>query len=194
MNSAEQEKIETLVSLAGEYLQEIQNSCGREQLPCAKVRFPRGFINTASNAKQSIPAIGTEVQRKNASYELLKLDVYRWLVIRTDLKGAALSMVVKDAIATLGNLCDWLTKEAIRGHGSKKSFIDRIDRLTQLGQINNRLASELKWVWGMRNRTHFYGIDDSLEYKAYKTTDYNRALKAYSELRDGLVETYGPAE
>ena len=42
----------------------------------------------------------------------MTLDVFRWLVVRTDLSGAALSMIVKEGISLIGGLCEWLTKKA----------------------------------------------------------------------------------
>jgi len=41
----------------------------------------------------------------------MTLDVFRWLVIRTDRSGAALSMIVKQGIVVL----EWITRGATPG-------------------------------------------------------------------------------
>ena len=111
-------QIEALVTRASEALQLLQNDLGSTNLAAARVRFPRGFIRTAATHRDALPDLGQEVQRRNASYALMSVDVFRWLLVRTDLTGPALSMIVKEGICVLGAVCEWLTKEATRGHAS----------------------------------------------------------------------------
>ncbi len=105
-----QNDLESVVISASEALQTIQNEYGTKKVVEARVCFPRGFIRTATEVRRTLPDFGKKVQRKNASYALMKNDVFRWLAIRTDLSGAALSMVIKEGISSLGGICEWLTK------------------------------------------------------------------------------------
>jgi hypothetical protein len=100
------EEIDKLVTTANSTLQTLQNEFERDSVAHARVKFPRGFIRTASECRGTLPQLGEEVQRRNASYALMTLDVFRWLVVRTDLSGAALSMIVKEGISLIGGLCD----------------------------------------------------------------------------------------
>lgn len=183
-------EVDGLVEEAGVALQALQDEFGRENLPEARIRFPRGFIRTAAALRSTLPDLGTEVQRRNASYSLMALDVLRWLVVRTDLAGAALSMVVKESIVIVGALCDWLTKEATRGHGSRRSYTHRTQALVDLDQISMDLKVELDWVWQVRCNVHMHDVT-SLEYDMYSREDYNRAARAYRDLRDALVAVHG---
>lgn len=184
--------LEMFVIDANEALQAIQNEYGRKNVADARVRFPRGFIRTASAAKNTLPNLGTEVQRRNASYALMTIDVFRWLVVRTDLSGTALSMIVKEGISILGALCEWLTKEATQGHGSRKSYTKRTEKLFDLGIIDSNLKNELDWIWDIRCNEHIHEVT-SLEHEMYSRTDYNRALKAFAQFRDILVVNNGSA-
>ena len=181
----DKDDIECQISQADEALQTIQDYLDRKNDPKGRIRFPRGFIRTAGTLRSTLPILGTEVQRRNVSYSLMMTDVLRWLVVRTDLSGAALSMVVKEAISILGAVCEWMTKEGTRGHGSKKSYVDRTARLVELGNIPMKLKVELDWVWEIRCKTHVYKVTD-LEHKKYTRADYNRALRAYKGLREAL--------
>ncbi len=185
-----QNDLESLVISASEALQTIQNKCGTKKTIEARVRFPRGFIRTATNTRRTLPCLGNKVQRKNASYALMKNDVFRWLAIRTDLSGTALSMVIKEGISSLGGICEWLTKEATKGHASSRPYKVRTEKLVDLSIISEELKEELDWVWDIRNNEHLHKIS-TLEHAMYSRADYNRALKAYSELRDKLVTIHG---
>jgi len=184
------EEVDQLVAEAGSALQAIQNEFARDGVAHARVRFPRGFIRTASSLRANLPNLGSEVQRRNASYALMNLDTFRWLVVRTDLSGTALSMIVKEGISLLGALCEWLTKEATRGHASRRPYIARTQKLVGLGHITSELKDELDWVWNIRCNEHIHQVT-SLEHEKYTRVDYNRAVNAYTELRDVLVAIYG---
>jgi hypothetical protein len=110
----------------------------------------------------------------------------RWLVVRTDLAGPAVSLIVKEGICIMGGLCEWLTKEATRGHASKRPYKQRTEKLVDLGVISTDLKAELDWTWDIRCREHLHEVT-ALECHTYTRKDYNRALKAYGELRDILV-------
>ena len=184
--------LERLVISASEALQAIQNEYGKKNVVETRVRFPRGFIRTATEVRRTLPDLGKKVQRKNVSYALMKNDVFRWLAIRTDLSGTALSMVLKEGISSLGGICEWLTKEATRGHGSRKPYAKRTEKLVDLIVIDSDLKDELDWIWEIRCNEHLHEVT-SLEHTMYSRADYNRALKAYSKFRDILVTIHGQA-
>lgn len=180
------DEVDNLVLEAGSALQALQDEFAREGVAHARVRFPRGFIRKAGALRANLPQLGSEVQRRNASYALMTLDVFRWLVVRTDLSGPALSMIVKEGISLLGALCEWLTKEGARGHAGNRPYTARTQKLVELGHITRELKGELDWVWDIRCNEHIHEVT-SLEHEKYSRADYNRAIKAYRGLRDALV-------
>lgn len=182
-------ELAALVVNASTALQAIQDEYVRDNVAAARVRFPRGFIRTAASQRATLPNVGTEVQRRNACYALMTTDVFRWLVVRTDLSGAVLSMIVKEGISIFGALCEWLTKEATRGRGSGRSYTVRTERLVAEGIITADLKLELDWVWDIRCNEHL-GEVTSLEHQMYSREDYNRALRAYTAFRNVLVTRY----
>jgi hypothetical protein len=122
----------------------------------------------------------------------MTLDVFRWLVVRTDLSGTALSMIVKGGVSLVGALCEWLTKEGTRGHASKRPYTARTQKLVDLGHIVAPLKVELDWVWDIRCNEHLHEVTE-LEHVMYARDDYNRALRAYTKLRDALIAVHGRA-
>ena len=125
----EPDELAIIVNNANSALQSIQNEYQNVNVVAARVRFPRGFIRKAAVLRATLPNLGSEIQRRNVSYSLMILDVFRWVVIRTDLSGAALSITIKESISVLGAICEWLTKEATRGHGSSRKYKVRTERL-----------------------------------------------------------------
>src|SRR5687768_8662264 len=131
-----QADVASLVSDANAALSGLQAEFGRDSKQEARVAFPRGFIRTASELRSTLPDLDGDVQRRNASYALMTIDVLRWLIVRTDLAGTALSMVVKESICIFGVLADWLTKAATHGNGSRRGFSHRTARLRDEGIIS----------------------------------------------------------
>lgn len=179
-----------LVGQADEALAAIQSEHGRSNVVEARIRFPRGFILPASTYRRTLSDIGTDVQRRNASYALMTLDMFRWLCVRTDISGAALSMIVKEAISIVGTLCEWMTKEATRGAGSSRRYTVRTSRLVNADVIDAALKDELDWVWSTRCNEHLHNVT-SLEHEMYSRADYNRALAAFKALKRALVVVHG---
>lgn len=187
-----EEEIKELVNTAGSALRELQSGLGRDNVPAARVRFPRGYLDKAEKIRRTLPDIGSDCQRRNVTYSLTGLDAIRWLVIRTDISGAALSMLIKTGICILGNLCDWMTKEATKGYASSKPYNKRTQNLVNREMISEDLKIDLNWVWKIRCDEHLHR-SDTLEHDKYSRNDMNRAVRAFSELRDILVEIYGSA-
>ena len=65
--------------------------------------------------------------------------------------------------------------------GRGASFADRVQRLFEMGIIDEPTKTDLKWVWDIRH----------VEFGRYGRADCNRAIKAYCALRDALTERYG---
>jgi hypothetical protein len=84
---------------AGTLLQEIQGHLGNRNIAEAKVRFPRGFIRTAGYFQKTLLFISNDTLRCNLSYLWLETEVYRWILVRTDLYGPAREMLIKRLIA-----------------------------------------------------------------------------------------------
>ena len=178
------------VGRAGELLQDIQNYCGRENRVGARVRFPRGFLQTAVEYRRQLPRLQQPGLAQNISYALMTADLLAWLAIRTDLTGQAFEMVVKEGICIIGAICESLTvRRGVRGLGSNSSFSKRINRLVEIGVISTDTQLELDWVWGMRNREHLAHLVDT-DYNQYTRADFNRARDAYLRLRDDLKVRY----
>ena len=159
----------------------LQTHYGREKVDAARIKFPRGFIRSASSLRQAFPNVGTEVQRRNAALALMTLDILRWLIIRTDLQGAARSMIVKQALFQLASVCEWLTASVIEGN----KFKTRNARLVAQGRISAELKNELDWLWDRRNDAHFLLVGE-WEHERYTVDDVNRAQAAYSALLAAL--------
>src|SRR5690606_41501238 len=102
------------VAKANEALAAIQENYGRSNVAEARIRFPRGFILPAATYRSTLPNIGTEVQRRNACYASMTLDVFRWLCVRMDLPGAALLMIVAERFCITGSLREWPSKQPWR--------------------------------------------------------------------------------
>jgi len=184
--------LEAAVTQANEALAAIQTAHGRTNVPEARIRFPRGFILPAATYQAGLPKLGTKVHRCNASYALQAIDVFRWISVRTDLSGVALSMIIKEAICILGAICEWLTKEATRGDGARRSYTRRTAKLCERNVITQELKDELDWIWDVRCNEHLHEVQ-SLELSMYSRRDYNRALDAFKAFKLALVEIHGKA-
>jgi hypothetical protein len=180
-----------IVHRVGEDLQAIQNYLGKTKNPIGKVRFPHGFIRSASEIRHQLPSIRDDNLLRNISYAIMTTHVFRWLVIRTDLKGTAKEMIIKESICVLGSVCESLTKNLLKGIvGKKENYKARTKKLVQMRIINNKLKADLDWVWDVRNNEHLFLVEQP-EYERYKVEDYNRAYEAYSSLKDALKNHFG---
>ncbi len=187
------DELEAHVAAAGIALQEIQDAHGRDNVPKARIRFPRGFVQPASAYRATLPNLGSEVQRSNAAYSLMTVETLRWLIVRTDVFGAILSGLAKEVICIWGAVSEWLTKEACHGHGKKVSFSKRAEKLVALGVIDAQLKDELIWLWGIRCREHLHEVD-KLEHDLYSRADLNRAKRCFSSLCERLIAVHGRAD
>jgi hypothetical protein len=185
-----EDQLRSATSSAGQLLQEIQNFLGQNTTDAARVRFPRGFIRTAAHHRANLPFIERSVLLKNLSYAHMALDVYRWILTRTDLGGQAIEMIIKEAVCLTGSICEALTiRPGYRGLGKNNSFSNRVARLRQMAVVSRELQAELLWVWEIRCREHIGGVD-LLEWGHYRRSDYERANTALERLIVALTERF----
>jgi hypothetical protein len=187
------QELEVVAERAGGDLQQIQDYLKRTTDPSGKVRFPRGYLLTAQEIRNTLPHIKNTILLKNMSYALMTADVYRWLVIRTDIAGIAKEMIIKEGICILGFVCESLTKHFLTTNrliSNKKGYKDRTAKLVQLGIIDTDLKNELDWIWDKRGNEHLFLVE-YIENDHYKVEDYNRARKSFHSLRDALKSYFG---
>lgn len=178
------EELVQKVAEAGALLQEIQNYVGRDFSKPAKIRFPRGYLRTAAQARERIPFVKDANLRSNISYTMLLSDVQHWLLVRTDLSGTAKEMTIKLQMFLLGSIIESLTKVYLKGKCGG-NFSKRTAYLKDHGIISEELQIDIDWLWDMRNKMHIFQVDNS-EWQSvdYTVSNHNRAVKAFK----GLVE------
>ncbi len=171
---------------AGELLQEIQDYVGRDFSKSVKIRFPRGYIRTAAEARTRIRFVTDANLRSNVSYTMLLSDVQHWLLVRTDLSGTVKEMVIKLQMFLLGSIIESLTKVFLKGKCGG-NFCKRTSYLQEHGIISKQLQTDIDWLWELRNRMHLFLVDNS----EWLSTDYsvanlNRASRAFKSLLENL--------
>lgn len=177
--------LDETVARVGRDLQAIQDYVGRDfRQPC-KIRFPRGFLRSASHFRERLAFVADQTLRENLGYALMLHDVQHWMLVRTDLGGIAKEMVLKDAIMLLGNVAEALTKVPLVKTWQKEAYKQRTQRLERLGIISAALHTELNWLWSTRCKCHLFQVD-SREYGHYTSADYSRAVMTLRNLRDAL--------
>ncbi len=189
----QEDELRTCLAAANESLLAIQIAYGRENAPEARIRFPRGWIRTAATLRQTLPNMGTPLERRNASYALLGLEPMRWLAVRTDISNAALSMIVKQMIAILGSLLEWFVRVPTRDRRGRHSFNKRSQMLVALGIFDEEQKAEIDWVWSKRSVGLHLHLPIALEHEGYTRADWNRAAAAYVSARKSLVDLHGSA-
>jgi hypothetical protein len=177
---------------AGTCLEAIQTYLKRESNPKGKVKFPRGFIRTAASIRDNLPATRNPKYegwlRENISYDLITVDVFRWLLVRTDLTGVARQMLIKKSMSIFANVCDSLMQDFLyQKPGPKNTYKERTKRLRELGVIDDERKEGLDWLWDKRCNEHLSNAK-SRELDRYQTSDYCRARKAYEALVTTLRE------
>lgn len=176
------------VITAGKLIQEISDYANKvpESESLAKLPFPKGFLRTAGFHRDRLQFVPDAKLRKNLSYACMTHDVFRWLIVRTDLSYQARDMVIKEAICLTGSVCEALTIwPGERGLGKSKSFANRVARLRELEVISEAVEADLNWVWEIRCREHIVGVEIQ-EWNHYTTAQWHRSVSALRALRDGL--------
>lgn len=180
------QELADVVADAGRLLQEIQLYVGRDFTKPAKVRFPRGYLRTATVARRRLDFLQEAHLRSNIAYTMMLADVQHWLLARTDLYGIAKEMVIKLQIFLLGSIVESLTKVTLRGRCGA-SYAGRTKYMADHAMITTELQGELDWLWSVRNRMHLFKLDD-IEWLStdYTTANHNRATRCFQELLQSL--------
>lgn len=171
------------VKKAGSLLQEIQDYCGSKYKEESKVRFPRGFLRTASYQRGRLAFVKNTVLRSNLAYTLILSDTVLWLLKRTDITATASEMLIKLFIFLGGTLIESITKDYLKGHCGK-GFKLRTAYLADNGIITNDLKEELDWVWDTRNNMHVFMLEEKEYENEYNNQSHLRCANAFK----GLIE------
>src|SRR5664279_5480201 len=103
------EELMEVVDEAGRLLQDIQNYVERDFTRAARIRFPRGYLRTATQARTRLGCLTNTQLKSNIAYTMLLSDVQHWLLARTDLSGMAKEMVIKLQLFLLGSIVESIT-------------------------------------------------------------------------------------
>jgi len=119
MTISNDRELEAAAIEAGRLIQEIHDYCKATNraittVPEAQVRFPRGFIRSASYQRSRFPFLSDPDLKSNIAYTLMLSDTVLWLAIRTDVAGTAKDMLLKLFIFLVGTIVESTTKEYLR--------------------------------------------------------------------------------
>lgn len=183
------EELAIAVTKAGELLQEIQDYAKRDLSKPAKVRFPRGYIRRAAEARSRLSFLSNSHLKSNISYTMLLSDIQHWLLLRTDLSGTAKEMVIKLQIFLLGSIIESATKVYLKGKCGGH-YGKRTEYLANKKIISAELQAELDWLWVLRNKMHLFQLDNTEWLSTdYTVVNHNRAARAFKELLEALNNT-----
>jgi hypothetical protein len=176
------DELREAVDKASMLIQQIQEYVGRDFTKPAKVRFPRGYLRTASESRRRVSFLTDPTLRSNIAYTIQLADVQHWILNRTDLSGMAKEMVIKLQLFLLGTIIESVTKNYLRGRCGGH-FCRRTQFLLDNGIINASLKTDIDWLWELRNNMHLFQLDD-IEWSStqYTIANHNRAVRAFRKL------------
>ncbi len=179
-------ELENVATKAGKLLQEIQNYLGSDTKPKGKVRFPRGYLRTAAELRKKFWFINDQIALKNISYNLMFIDVLRWLGNRTDIYGTARKMMLKQGLVLFGSLIETICIKCTEGIiGKNKKFKERTKQMVANGMITKQLERDLNLVWDKRSNVHIYLVSLN-EHEHYNSDVFNKAKSALDDLRNQM--------
>lgn len=125
---------------ASALLQAIQDYLGRKPHEAARVRFPRGYLRTASTLRKRFDFIENKELKSNLAYTLILSDVILWVLHRTDIAGTARDMLIKLFLFLGGTLIESITKDYLKGICGK-NFKGRTQYLKDQGIIDEQILN-----------------------------------------------------
>lgn len=183
------EELARAVEDAGALVQQIQEYVGRDFSKSAKLRFPRGYIRTASEARRRLEFMPRSHLKANISYTMMLSDIQHWLLVRTDIGGTAKEMIIKLQIFLLGSIIESVTKTYLHGTCGG-NFKRRTEHLEQNGVISTALRTDIDWLWDIRNRMHLFQLENTEWLSTdYTVANHNKAVRAFRELLEALNAT-----
>ena len=180
------DELRAAIDEASGLIQQIQDYVGRDISRPAKLRFPRGYLRTAAEARRRVTFLTDPTLRSNIAYTLQLADVQRWILNRTDLSGMAKAMVIKLQIFLLGTIVESVTKNHLHGICGG-NFARRTQYLVDGQVIDAELKGEIDWLWGLRNNMHLFQLDcTDWSSTDYTVANHNRAVRAFRRLLTDL--------
>lgn len=177
------EELAIAVKKAGVLLQDIQDFCGRKNRSDAKIRFPRGYLRTASEQRNRLKFVQSEDLKANLSYTLILTDSILWLLVRTDIAATAKDMLIKMFIFLGGALMEGILSDYLTGViGKQRSFKKRTKYLLDNDIITQSLHDDLNWVWDLRNNMHLFLLDGREFENSYNASSHVRCANTFKEL------------
>jgi hypothetical protein len=170
---------------AGDLLQDIQNYCGQEVKEDAKVRFPRGYLRTASSQRSRLGFVADEDLKSNLAYTLILSDSVLWQLTKTDIAATAKEMLIKLFIFIGGTLIESITKDYLKGLCGQ-NFKKRTQYLVDHGVIDTDLQLDIDWIWNTRNNMHLFMLDSKEYDNDYNTQSQVKCAKAFKQLIENL--------
>jgi len=184
------QELKAAANQASWLIQEIHDYCESTNrtiahVPEAQIRFPRGFIRTASYQRGRFSFLNDHNLKSNIAYTLMLSDTVLWLAVRTDVGGIAREMLTKLFIFLVGAIMESVTKEYLRGVCGR-NYGARAEFLREQGVIDERLETEICWVWETRNRMHLFQLDSREYHNDYNEENHVRAISAFRGLLAAL--------
>lgn len=151
-----------------------------------KVRFPRGFIQTADLYRRIYPCRRRRIG-DNVAYTLQFLDVLRWILIRTDLELTAQQMVLKYGVVSTFSIIEGLLFDSLKSRrlDPGKKFRKALEKARDAGIISELLFFELGHVHELREKIHLHLYEVSGD-KKYNLDDWNFSVDALKNLSSEL--------
>jgi hypothetical protein len=202
------EEINTLLTVLCKYNKETDKEL-------AKIQFPKGVITSVYQYKIGMPFITDEVLQRNLAYHCMLDDVFTWLLRHFAFYAVVKEMVIKIAIANIGNMMEAITQHIVKQFQSDKPVVlfsniiailskrinclrkrkkDRIGTRKGLSKlvsnkiITNNLKKEVMGVWGVRCKQHLESLKKR-EFNIYNTDDYREAIKIWINFNKQLFES-----
>ena len=181
--------IEELAETAGAAMQEIQSYIGDQTYVAeARVRFPRSYVRNTANIYATLPQLGDNTKRRNLAYQLMRADVCRWLLTRTDVWGQIESVVVLEFICILAYGVEFFVKSRTYKQVRRQNkFSTHTQWLVDKGIIDGALKDDLDWMWDIRTHEHLDATDE-LRHCTHGRNDFNRAVGVWNNFRQALHE------
>lgn len=179
-------ELQAAIDEASGLIQQIQDYVGRDFSKPAKLRFPRGYLRTAAEARRRVSFFDDTTLRSNIAYTMQLADLQHWLLNRTDISGMAKEMVIKLQMFLLGSIVESVTKNYLHGRCGG-NFCRRTQYLVDNEIIESTLKTDIDWLWDLRNNMHLFQLND-IEWSStnYTVANHNRAVRAFRKLLSNL--------
>lgn len=151
---------------------------GKEYL----IKIPRGYIRKVEDHEKELAILNDLALKKNISYNILLTDFYCLILNRTDIFFTLREMIIKNGIIIYSSIMESLLRvEPFKNIKPKQSFPKRIERIKNIGLIDDELKEELLWLWNVRGNIHLYLLEKP-EFTKYSDKDYNKAANVVMKL------------